>query len=178
MELSWVAVNEKQIEVDGEKKWVSDAIGTESQLLLEIDVFSCHWTNPAMAFLYRLTENHELDETEFLVDVGGYLPALVRRELSSQRNDTDRTYVETRFQTVSPQIDRFRSCRESSQRSPLAATVQTPFQPRSTESSARWPNTSRGGPQLNSAVHSVLKRGLIECSFTILADNYCLGLLS
>ena len=35
---SRVAVDEKQIEVDGEKKWLYAAVDTESKLLLEIDV--------------------------------------------------------------------------------------------------------------------------------------------
>jgi hypothetical protein len=34
------AGGEKQIEVDGEKKWLYVAIDTESKLLLKIDVFS------------------------------------------------------------------------------------------------------------------------------------------
>jgi transposase-like protein len=37
---SRVAVDEKQIEVDGETKWLYAAIDIESRLLLEIDVFS------------------------------------------------------------------------------------------------------------------------------------------
>ena len=37
---SQVAVDEKQIVVDGEAKWLYAAIDTESKLLLEIDVYS------------------------------------------------------------------------------------------------------------------------------------------
>ena len=36
---SRVAVDEKQIEVDREKKWLYAAIDTDSKLLLEVDVF-------------------------------------------------------------------------------------------------------------------------------------------
>ncbi len=54
---SRVAVDEKQIEVDGEKKWLYAAIDTESKLLLEIDVFSRRGTDPAAAFLSRLRRN-------------------------------------------------------------------------------------------------------------------------
>ena len=39
-EPSRVAVDEKQIEVDGEKKWLYAAIDTSSKLLLDIDVYS------------------------------------------------------------------------------------------------------------------------------------------
>ena|SRR5699024_6436217 len=42
-----VAVDEKQIEVDGEKKWLYAAIDTESKLLLEVEVFSRRGTDPA-----------------------------------------------------------------------------------------------------------------------------------
>ena len=44
---SRVAVDEKQIEVDGEKKWLFAAIDIDSKLLLEIDVYSRRGTDPA-----------------------------------------------------------------------------------------------------------------------------------
>ncbi|ELY94332.1 transposase [Natrialba chahannaoensis JCM 10990] len=65
------------------------AIDTESKLWLEIDVFSRHGTNPAAAFLHRLTEKHDIDKTEFLVDAGGYLAALARHELSGHLDYSD-----------------------------------------------------------------------------------------
>jgi transposase-like protein len=46
-EPSRVAVDEKQILVDGEKKWLYAAIDTESKLLLEVDVYSRRETDPA-----------------------------------------------------------------------------------------------------------------------------------
>ena len=46
-QLSRVPVDEKQIEVDGEKKWLYAAVDTESKLPLEIDVFSRRETDPA-----------------------------------------------------------------------------------------------------------------------------------
>ena len=79
-----VAVDEKQIEVDGEKKWLYAAIDADSKLLLEIDVFSRRRTDPAAAFLHRLTEKRDLADTEFFVDAGGYLTALARHELSGR----------------------------------------------------------------------------------------------
>ena len=106
---SRVAVDEKQIEVDGEKKWLYAAIDTESKLLLEIDVYSRRGTDPAAAFLHRLTEKHDVSDTEFLVDGGGYLTALFRHDLSGQLNYTDRNHIEKWFQTVSMRIDRFHS---------------------------------------------------------------------
>jgi|GEM_PF-107833 len=106
---SRVAVDEKQIKVDGEKNWLYAAIDTESKLLLEIDVHSRRGIGPAAAFLHRLTEKHDVSDTEFLVDGGGYLTALFRHDLSGQRNYTDRNHIEKWFQTVSMRIDRFHS---------------------------------------------------------------------
>jgi putative transposase len=65
---SRVAVNETQIEVDGETKWLHAAIDRESKLFLEVDVYSRRGTDPAAAFLHRLTEKHDVANTEFLVD--------------------------------------------------------------------------------------------------------------
>ena len=106
---SRVAVDEKQIEVDGEEKWLYAAIDTESKLLLEIDVYSRRGTNPAAAFLYRLTEKHDVADTEFLVDTDGYLTALFRHDLSGQLNYTEQNHIQKWFQTVSMRIDRFHS---------------------------------------------------------------------
>ncbi len=106
---SWVAVDEKQIEVDGEEKWLYAAIDTESKLLLEVDVYSRRGTDPAAAFLHRLTEQHDIKDTEFLVDAGGYLTALARHELSGHLDYEDRNHIEKWFQTVAMRIDRFHS---------------------------------------------------------------------
>ena len=108
-EPSRVAVDEKQIEVDGEKKWLYAAIDTDSKLLLDIDVYSRRGIDPAAAFLHRLTEKHDVSDTEFLVDCGGYLTALFRNELSGQLNYSERNYIEKWFQTVSMRINRFHS---------------------------------------------------------------------
>lgn len=108
-EPSRVAVDEKQIMVDGEAKWLYAAIDTESKLLLEVDVYSRRGTDPAAAFLHRLTTKHEVSDTEFLVDGGGYLTALARHKLSGQLNYSTRNHIEKWFQTVSMRIDRFHS---------------------------------------------------------------------
>jgi putative transposase len=108
-EPSRVAVDEKQIEVDGEKKWLYAAIDTETKLLLEIEVFSRRGTDPAAAFLHRLTEKHDTSDTEFLTDAGGYLTALARLELDGGLNYSERNFIEKWFQTVAMRIDRFHS---------------------------------------------------------------------
>jgi len=79
---SRVAVDEKQIGVDGEKKWLYAAVDIDPKLLLEVNVFSRRGTDPAAAFLHRLTQKHNVDETEFPVNAGGYLTALSRHNLS------------------------------------------------------------------------------------------------
>ena len=114
---SRVAVDEKQIEVDGEEKWLYAAIDTESKLLLEIDVYSRRGTDPAAAFLHRLTEKHDVADAEFLVDAGGYLTALFRHDLSGQLDYEERNHIEKWFQTVSMRIDRFHSFWRGSQSS-------------------------------------------------------------
>jgi len=116
-EPSRVAVDEKQIEVDGEEKWLYAAIDTESKLLLEIDVYSRRGTDPAAAFLHRLTEKHDVTDAEFLVDAGGYLTALFRHDLSGQLDYKKRNHIEKWFQTVSMRIDRFHSFWQGSQSS-------------------------------------------------------------
>jgi transposase-like protein len=95
--------------VDGEEKWLYAAIDTESKLLLEVDVFSRRGTDPAAAFLHRLTEKHDIANTEFLVDAGGYLTALARHDLSGHLAYHDRNHIEKWFQTVTMRIDRFHS---------------------------------------------------------------------
>ena len=46
-EPSRVVVDEKQITVDGEKKWLYAAVDADSKLLLNIEVFSRRGTDPA-----------------------------------------------------------------------------------------------------------------------------------
>ena len=114
---SRVAVDEKQIKIDGDKKWLYAAIDTDSKLLLEVDVFSRRGPDPAATFLHRLTEKHDVADAEFLVDAGGYLTALARRELSGQLNYSERNHIEKWFQTVAMRIDRFHSFWRGSQSS-------------------------------------------------------------
>jgi len=65
--------------------------------------------------LHRLTEKHDIAETELLVDAGGYLTALARHELSGHLDYTDRNHIEKWFQTVTMWIDRFHSFWRGSQ---------------------------------------------------------------
>jgi len=70
-------------------------------------VFSRRGTDPAAAFLHHLTEKHDLADTEFLVDAGGYLTALARHKLSGRLAYRTRNHIEKWFQTVTVRIDRF-----------------------------------------------------------------------
>jgi len=155
-ESSRVAVDEKQIDVDGEKKWLYAAIDTESKLLLEIDVYSRCGTDPAAAFLHRLTEKHDVSDTEFLVNAGGHLTTLFRHDLSGQLNYTERNHIK---KMVPDSLDANRLfslvlAGQSIKRTLLAAAVQASLQSRSTEPSARWTNACRGSAQLDSASDS------------------------
>lgn len=80
--------------------WVSAAIDVETKLLLDIALFSRRGTDPAAAFLYRLSEQHNLSEAELLVDGYGYLTALSRLNLSGRLNYSLRNYIETWFHTL------------------------------------------------------------------------------
>jgi transposase-like protein len=91
---SRVAVDEKQIEGDGEKKWLYAAIDTESKLLLDVDVFSRRGTDPAAAFLHRLSKQHDVANAGFLVDAGGYLTALSRHDLRGHLDYEDWNHIE------------------------------------------------------------------------------------
>jgi len=66
----------------------------DSASIQQSKVFSRHGTDPAVPFLHRLTEKHNLDETMFLVDCYGYSTALARLELSGRRDHTDRNHIE------------------------------------------------------------------------------------
>lgn len=73
-----------------------------------------HGTDPAAAFLHRLTEKHNLDQATSLVDGYGYSTALARLGLSGRRGYTDRNHIERWFQTLKVRTDRFHAIRVGS----------------------------------------------------------------
>jgi putative transposase len=95
-----VTVNEKLVKVDGYKKWLFAAIEIKSKLLLGLNVFSCHGSDPMAAFLYRLTENYDNSETEFFGSAGGYRTARPRYDLAGHLNYKAQNHIENWFQTV------------------------------------------------------------------------------
>jgi len=52
------------------------AIDLDTKLILGVDLFGRHGTDPAAAFLHGLSEKHDLSEAVFLVDGFGYQTAL------------------------------------------------------------------------------------------------------
>jgi transposase-like protein len=74
-----VAVDETAVKINGEWSWLSAAIDLEAKLILDVELFGRHGTDPTAAFLHRLTEKHDLSKAVFLVDGYGYQTALDRR---------------------------------------------------------------------------------------------------
>ncbi|SIR86326.1 integrase core domain-containing protein, partial [Natronorubrum daqingense] len=72
-----------------------------------VAVFGRRGTDPAAAFLHRLTEKHDLSNTVFLADGYGYLTALSRLGLSGQLDYVDRNLIEKWFHTLKMRVDRF-----------------------------------------------------------------------
>jgi transposase-like protein len=105
--------------------------------LLEVDVFSRRGTDPAAAFLHRLTQKDDVADSVFLVDAGGYLTALSRHDLSGRLDYRIRNHIGKWFQTVTMRIDLFHSFwRGSQQHETMVTTLQIPLQPRTAKSSA------------------------------------------
>ncbi len=82
-------------------------IDIDSRLILDVAVFGRRGTDPAAAFLHRLTEKHDLDDTMFLVDGYGYLTALSRLGLSGHLEYVERNLIEKWFHTLKMRVDRF-----------------------------------------------------------------------
>jgi putative transposase len=83
------------------------AIDVETKLLLDITVFSRHGADPAAVFLHGLTEKHDVENAECLVDGYGYSTALSRLGLSGRLDYSTRNLIETWFHTLKMRTDRF-----------------------------------------------------------------------
>jgi len=73
------------------------AIDLDTKLILGVDLFGRHGTDPVAAFLHGLSEKHGLGELMFLVDGFGYQTALARLGLSGRREYTNRNLIENGF---------------------------------------------------------------------------------
>lgn len=54
-----IAVDETAVKVNGEWSWLYAAISTETKLILDIQLFNHHGTDPAATFLHGVTEKHD-----------------------------------------------------------------------------------------------------------------------
>ncbi|ELZ97593.1 IS6 family transposase (plasmid) [Haloferax mediterranei ATCC 33500] len=102
-----VAVDETTVKINGEWSWLYAAIDTETKLLLDVELFGRHGTDPAAAFLYRLSEKHDHSDAVFLVDGYGYQTALSRLGLSGRLDYVNRNLIEKWFHTLTMRVDRF-----------------------------------------------------------------------
>jgi putative transposase len=112
-----VAVDETAVKINGELSWLYAAIDLDTKVILGVELFGRHGTNPAAAFLHKLTEQHDLSEAELLVDQFGYRTALSRLGLSGRVNYTDRNLIEKWFHTFKMRVDRFHNSWVGSRRS-------------------------------------------------------------
>ncbi|WP_079978672.1 IS6 family transposase [Halolamina sediminis] len=104
---SRVAVDETAIKINGEWSWLYAAIDLDTKLILDVELFGRHGTDPAAAFLHGLREKHDLSDAVFLVDQFGYRTALSRLGLNGRVDYTDRNHIEKWFHTLKMRIDRF-----------------------------------------------------------------------
>jgi putative transposase len=104
---SRVAVDETAIKINGEWSWLYAAIDLDTKLILDVELFGRHGTDPAAAFLHGLREKHDLSDAVFLVDQFGYRTALSRLGLNGRVDYTDRNRIEKWFHTLKMRIDRF-----------------------------------------------------------------------
>ena len=97
---SRVAVDETAVKINGEWSWLYAAIDIDTKLLLDVQLFKRHGTDPAAAFLHGVVEKHDCEDTVFLVDQFGYRTALSRLGLSGRVDYTDRNLIEKWFHTL------------------------------------------------------------------------------
>ncbi len=89
-----VAIDETAVKINGEWSWLYAAIGLDTKLILDAQLFGRHGTDPAAAFLHGLREKHDLSEPVFLVNQFGYRTALARLGLSGRVDYIDRNFIE------------------------------------------------------------------------------------
>ena len=79
------------------RSWLYAAIYLDTKLILNVELFGRHGTDPAAAFLHGLREKHDLFDAVFLVDQFGYRTVLSRLELNGQVDYTDRNLIKKWF---------------------------------------------------------------------------------
>ena len=76
-------------------------------MILDVELFGRHGTDPAAAFLHRLTEKHDLSKAVFLVGGYGDQTAVARLRLGVRRDYVERNLIEKWFHTPKIRVDRF-----------------------------------------------------------------------
>ncbi|CCQ35842.1 ISH14-type transposase ISNamo13 [Natronomonas moolapensis 8.8.11] len=102
-----VAVDETAVKINGEWSWLYAAIDIETKLILDVQLFGRHGTDPAAAFLHGLRENHDLSDAVFLVDGYGHQTAIARLGLSGRLDYVNRNLIEKWFHTRKMRVNRF-----------------------------------------------------------------------
>jgi len=82
-------------------------IDLDTKLILDVELFGRHGTDPAAAFLHRLREKHDLFHAVFLINQCSYRTAIARLGLNGRVNYADRNLIEKWFHTLKMRIDRF-----------------------------------------------------------------------
>jgi len=111
-----VAVDETAVTIDDEWSWVYATIDLDTTLILGVELFGRHGTDPAAAFLHKLTEQHDLSDAELLVNQLGHWTALARLGLSGRVSYIDRNLIEKWFHIFTMRVDRFHTSWVGSQR--------------------------------------------------------------
>jgi len=111
-----VAIDETAAKINGEWNWRYAAVDLDSLYLPDITVFSHHDTDPAAAFLHRLTEKYGLADADYLVNARGYRTTLSIRTKRSGQTRRPKPHQKW-FQTGLMRIDRFHSFWRDSQAS-------------------------------------------------------------
>ena len=104
---SRVAVDETAIKINGEWSWLYDAIDIDTKMILDVQLFGRHGTDPEAAFLHGLREKHDLSDATFLVDQFKHRTALARLGLNDRANYNHRNLIGKWFHTLKMRIDRF-----------------------------------------------------------------------
>ncbi len=100
-------MDETAIKINGEWSWLYAAIDIDTKLILDVQLFGRHGTDPAAAFLLGRREKHDLSDATFLVNQFGDRTGLTRLGLNGRVNYTDRYLIEKWFHGLKMRIDRF-----------------------------------------------------------------------
>ena len=104
-----VALDETVVKVNGDRFWLFGAVDPETGRILHIRLFPQRTIVTTEIFLEELSEKHDLDEPEFLVDKAPWLQAALYERGLAFRHETfgDRNPVERAFQEIKRRTEQF-----------------------------------------------------------------------